>query len=77
MPEIGVVGLGWMGLPVCANLVRAGYRVLAGDRRAQAARQAALRPGTTWTAASSLERPDGVVQPPGFCGLGRVRTSTP
>jgi len=40
-PEIGLVGLGRMGLPICANLVRAGYRVLAGDRRPEAARQAA------------------------------------
>ena len=41
MPEIGLVGLGRMGLPICANLVQAGYRVLAGDRRPEAARQAA------------------------------------
>jgi len=41
MPEIGVVGLGRMGLPICVNLVQAGYRVLAGDRRPEAARQAA------------------------------------
>jgi 3-hydroxyisobutyrate dehydrogenase len=41
MPEIGLVGLGRMGLPICENLVRAGYRVLAGDRRPEAARQAA------------------------------------
>jgi 3-hydroxyisobutyrate dehydrogenase len=41
MPEIGLVGLGRMGLPICANLVRAGYHVLAGDRRPEAARQAA------------------------------------
>jgi 3-hydroxyisobutyrate dehydrogenase len=41
MPEIGVVGLGRMGLPICANLIRAGYRVLAADRRAEARRQAA------------------------------------
>ncbi len=41
MPEIGLVGLGRMGLPICANLVRAGYRVLAGDRRPETARQAA------------------------------------
>lgn len=33
MPEIELVGLGRMGLPICAYLVRAGYRVLAGDRR--------------------------------------------
>ena len=38
MPEIGLVGLGRMGLPICANLVQAGYRVLAGDRRPEAAR---------------------------------------
>ena len=41
MPEIGLVGLGRMGLPICANLVQAGYNVLAGDRRPEAARQAA------------------------------------
>jgi 3-hydroxyisobutyrate dehydrogenase len=40
MPEIGLVGLGRMGLPICANLVRAGYRVLAGDLRPEAGRQA-------------------------------------
>jgi 3-hydroxyisobutyrate dehydrogenase len=39
--EIGLVGLGRMGVPICANLVQAGYRVLAGDRRPEAARQAA------------------------------------
>jgi 3-hydroxyisobutyrate dehydrogenase len=47
MPEIGLVGLGRMGLPICANLVQAGYRVLAGDRRPEAARQAA-RHGARW-----------------------------
>jgi len=41
VPEIGVVGLGRMGLPTCVNLVRADYQVLAGDRRPEAARQAA------------------------------------
>src|ERR1700749_2635289 len=41
MPEIGLVGLGRMGLPICANLVQGRYRVLAGDRRPEAARQAA------------------------------------
>ncbi len=41
MPETGLVGLGRMGLPICANPVRAGYRVLAGNRRPEAARQAA------------------------------------
>ena len=41
MPEIGLVGLGRMGLPICANLVQGRHRVLAGDRRPEAARQAA------------------------------------
>jgi 3-hydroxyisobutyrate dehydrogenase len=46
-PEIGLVGVGRMGLPICANLVQAGYRVLAGDRRPEAARQAAGH-GARW-----------------------------
>jgi 3-hydroxyisobutyrate dehydrogenase len=29
--RIGFVGVGRMGLPMCANLVRAGYDVVAGD----------------------------------------------
>lgn len=41
MAEIGLVGLGRMGGPICANLVRAGYRVQAGDRRPEAAERAA------------------------------------
>jgi NAD binding domain of 6-phosphogluconate dehydrogenase len=47
MPEIGLVGLGRMGLPICANLVQAAYRVLVGDRRPGAARQAAGH-GARW-----------------------------
>ena len=47
MPEIGLVGLGRMGVPICANLVRAGYRVRAGDRRPEAAEQA-TRSGAGW-----------------------------
>lgn len=47
MPEIGLVGLGRMGGPICANLVQAGYRVRAGDRRPEAAEQAA-RYGARW-----------------------------
>jgi len=38
-----------MGVPICANLVRAGYRVQAGDRRPEAAEQAA-RCGAQWVA---------------------------
>jgi 3-hydroxyisobutyrate dehydrogenase len=41
MPKIGLVGLGRMGRPICANLVRAGYPVLAADRRPEARGQAA------------------------------------
>jgi len=47
MPEIGLVGLGRIGVPICANLVRAGYSVRAGDRRPEAAEQAA-RCGAHW-----------------------------
>jgi 3-hydroxyisobutyrate dehydrogenase len=47
MPEIGLVGLGRMGVPICATLVRAGYDVRAGDRRAEAAEQA-VRCGARW-----------------------------
>ena len=47
MPEIGLVRLGRMGVPICANLVRAGYGVRAGDRRPEAAEQAA-RCGARW-----------------------------
>lgn len=46
-PEIGVVGLGRMGVPICTNLVRAGYRVQAGDRQPEAAEQA-VRCGARW-----------------------------
>ena len=31
--DVGFIGLGRMGLPMCANLVRAGYDVTAGDLR--------------------------------------------
>ncbi len=34
---VGVLGAGRMGLPVCARLAGAGYRVLAGDRREELA----------------------------------------
>ena len=47
MPAVGLVGLGRMGTAMCANLVRAGYRVQAGDRRSEAAGPAA-RCGAHW-----------------------------
>jgi 3-hydroxyisobutyrate dehydrogenase len=47
MPRVGLVGLGRMGTAMCANLVRAGYRVQGGDRRSEAAVLAA-RYGARW-----------------------------
>ena len=35
MVRIGFIGVGRMGLPMCENLVRAGYQVTAGDVRAE------------------------------------------
>ena len=32
---VGLVGIGRMGLPVCANLVRAGFHVVVSDRRSE------------------------------------------
>jgi 3-hydroxyisobutyrate dehydrogenase len=47
MTGIGLAGLGRMGAPMCANLVRAGYRVQAGDSRSETAALAA-RCGALW-----------------------------
>jgi 3-hydroxyisobutyrate dehydrogenase len=47
VPQIAFVGLGRMGLPMCAALVRAGYQVVATDKRA-AAEEAAVACGATW-----------------------------
>src|SRR5256885_547253 len=47
MPAVGLVGLGRMGTAMCANLVRAGYRDQAGDKRSEAAVPAA-RCGAHW-----------------------------
>lgn len=33
--RVGFIGVGRMGLPMCQNLVRAGYQVTAGDARAE------------------------------------------
>src|SRR5271169_3949815 len=33
MADIGLIGVGRMGQPICANLVHAGYEVTAGDQR--------------------------------------------
>jgi hypothetical protein len=48
LPPIGLIGLGRMGRPICANLVRAGYPVTVNDVRAEreavALRRGARRP---------------------------------
>ncbi|MEP7022265.1 MAG: NAD(P)-dependent oxidoreductase [Actinomycetota bacterium] len=44
---IGFIGLGRMGLPMCANLAAAGYTVIAGDARAEL-RDAVLECGAIW-----------------------------
>lgn len=46
-PTVGLIGIGRIGLPVCANLVRSGHRVIVGDRRAQCAADA-LAVGAEW-----------------------------
>jgi 3-hydroxyisobutyrate dehydrogenase len=45
--QVGLVGLGRMGLPVCAALVDAGYQVTATDRRAES-QSDALACGAAW-----------------------------
>jgi len=72
MPEIGLVGLGRMGLPICANLVRAGYRVLAGDRRPEAGRQAAGC-GARWVPALAKVAAEADVLITVLPGPGEVR----
>lgn len=47
MPPIAFAGLGRMGLPMCAALVRAGYQVTATDARAEA-EEAAVACGAAW-----------------------------
>jgi 3-hydroxyisobutyrate dehydrogenase len=47
MPRVGLAGLGRMGTAMCANLVRAGYRVQVGDKRSEAAGLAA-QCGARW-----------------------------
>jgi NAD binding domain of 6-phosphogluconate dehydrogenase len=47
--RIGLVGVGRMGLPMCANLVAAGHMVTAGDARAELER-AVMQCGVRWRA---------------------------
>jgi 3-hydroxyisobutyrate dehydrogenase len=48
-PRIGIVGLGRMGTPMCANLTKAGYPVTANDIRPER-REAARACGARWSA---------------------------
>jgi 3-hydroxyisobutyrate dehydrogenase len=48
MTRIGFIGLGRMGLPMCANLAAAGYAVVAGDARPEL-QEAALACGAAWS----------------------------
>ena len=51
--KIGVVGVGRIGLPVCARLAAARFEVIAADRRAE--REAEVRAsGAAWTADTDL-----------------------
>jgi 3-hydroxyisobutyrate dehydrogenase len=45
--RVGFIGLGRMGLPMCANLVRAGYELTAGDLR-PGRQDAAAACGARW-----------------------------
>jgi 3-hydroxyisobutyrate dehydrogenase len=44
---IGFIGLGRMGLPMCANLAAAGFTVVAGDARGEL-EEAVLACGAAW-----------------------------
>jgi 3-hydroxyisobutyrate dehydrogenase len=48
---VGLVGLGRMGAPICARLVSAGHRVVAGDIRPDR-REAAANAGAEWAGAT-------------------------
>jgi 3-hydroxyisobutyrate dehydrogenase len=50
--RVGLVGVGRMGLPLCARLVRAGYVVTAGDVRAER-KSAVTRCGARWGGSSA------------------------
>jgi 3-hydroxyisobutyrate dehydrogenase len=60
--KIGVIGLGRMGLPICARLARRGFSVVAHDVRA-ALREPAAAAGAVWAsgAAAAAVEADAVV----------------
>ena len=53
MSQIAFVGLGRMGMPMCAALVRAGYQVIATDKRAERKAEAAAC-GASWRPTPAL-----------------------
>ena len=60
--RIGLVGLGRMGLPICARLVRRGYAVVAHDAR-ETLRESATQAGAAWapSAAAAAAEADAVL----------------
>lgn len=72
MSRVGLVGLGRMGTAMCANLVRAGYRVQAGDSRSEAAVSAA-RCGAHWVPRISCLAAESDVLITVLPGPGEVR----
>jgi len=70
--RIGFVGVGRMGLPMCANLVAAGHTVTAGDARAEA-EQAVLQCGAHWRAQLAEVAADAEILITMLPGGGEVR----
>jgi 3-hydroxyisobutyrate dehydrogenase len=61
MRSIGFIGLGNMGLPMAANLLKAGYRVLACDLREEAVQAAVARGAEAAASAAEAARAAEVV----------------
>ena len=77
MDAVGIIGVGRMGLPVCATLVRNGFTVTASDVRPEA-QKAVLACGARWggTCADVAAASDIVIRdrpPAGGAGLPRGR----
>ena len=71
-PRIGFIGVGRMGLPMCANLVAAGYAVTAGDARPE--RAAAVREvGADWRPTNLAVAAEADVLLTSLPGPGEVR----
>ena len=70
--RIGLVGVGRMGLPMCANLVAAGYTVTAGDARGEA-EQAVRQRGGHWRTSLAEVAADAEILITMLPGAGEVR----